>query len=146
MDAKIVDRFMSKVEVNEASGCWEWTAGKFEKGYGQFKVNKKPTKAHRVSYEMFIGTIGKGLCVCHRCDNPGCVNPYHLFKGTHKQNSEDMVKKGRSYSKLEEKTVLFIRKFLKRKGRGRGAFLARWFGVDTTTISKVKHYKQWRHV
>lgn len=91
------DRFIEKVEKTDS--CWNWTAGKYRGGYGQFRrlVDGKWTmaKTHRYSYEYFKGAIPKGYQICHTCDNPSCVNPEHLFAGTHKDNMQDMVKKGR---------------------------------------------------
>lgn len=77
------------------NGCWLWTKTRNSNGYGQVKIDKKHWFVHRASYTIFKGDIPCGLCVCHSCDNPSCVNPDHLWLGTRKQNSEDMVRKGR---------------------------------------------------
>ena len=96
---KVLQRFEAKFEKTE--GCWEWNGAKIINGlpYGLFrKIRKKPMKlAHRCSYEFYIGRIEVGLCVLHRCDNPGCVNPEHLFLGTQEENIKDMIDKGRAY-------------------------------------------------
>ena len=89
------ERFWSKV-LKVEGGCWEWQAGKFTTGYGQFGLDKKQRTAHRVSYELANGPIPDGLLVRHACDNPGCVNPAHLLLGTHKDNTWDMILRGRS--------------------------------------------------
>jgi hypothetical protein len=96
-------KFESKLIVNTVpssphvdTGCWEWRAAKTKKGYGLFCVASKLIYAHRFSFEAYKGEITTGLFVCHRCDNKSCVNPNHLFLGSAKDNSEDMVKKGRA--------------------------------------------------
>lgn len=86
--------FWSKVLIIPEHTCWEWIACKQE-GYGRFSVNKRLTLAHRFSYELHYGPIPKGLLVCHKCDNPGCVKPDHLFLGTHHDNLIDSLNKGR---------------------------------------------------
>ena len=89
----IEDRFFSKVKYS--TGCWEWNAYKNKDRYGVFlKKSKQRILAHRWSYEYFRGPLGKLLC-CHECDNPSCVNPFHLFKGTQSENMKDSWAKGR---------------------------------------------------
>lgn len=79
------------------SGCWEWTGMRDPKGYGYVTVpGKGSRRAHRVSYEEFVGPIPPGLCVMHACDNPPCINPSHLSVGTTRDNMHDMIRKGRA--------------------------------------------------
>lgn len=92
-------RFLHKVIYDPVTECWTWIGSKYRFGYGHFrrKINDKWVmyKAHRYAYEFYNGVIPTGALVCHRCDNPGCVNPKHLFTGTHLDNTLDMVSKGR---------------------------------------------------
>lgn len=88
------DRFWSKVD--QSGDCWEWTAAANRQGYGKFKARSYVlVPAHRHSWELANGPIPAGMYVCHRCDNPRCVRPDHLFLGTHQDNVTDMMAKGR---------------------------------------------------
>jgi hypothetical protein len=146
------DRFMSHVQKSD-SGCWLWNAYRNHNGYGQLTVcpGNKRMLAHRVSYLLHVGEIPSGLCVLHKCDVPACVNPDHLFIGTKKRNSEDMVAKGRAAgakgechvcSKLREQDVVEI---LKSRHVARKE-LANQFNVTPRTINGIWSREIWRHV
>jgi hypothetical protein len=127
-----MDRFWEKVKKSD--GCWLWTAGTNGKGYGKIRINRKDVTTHRVSWEMRNGPIPDGMCVCHKCDNPLCVNPDHLFLGTHAENMRDRDLKGRNAAtKLSAEAV---REILTRK-ESQSAY-AKKFGVAQPTISMVQ--------
>ena len=77
--------------------CWEWKSATVSRGYGYMTAMSKQYYAHRVSYEIHHGPIDEGMFICHHCDNMICVNPEHLFMGTAKDNTRDMIAKGRSW-------------------------------------------------
>lgn len=141
-------RFESKFSVTP--GCWIWNAGLTEDGYGVFVAKRKNWMAHRFSYEFYVEPIPKGLFVCHRCDNPLCVNPDHLFLGTPLDNMLDKTAKGRNLSpkgvrhgsnKLSEDQVRAIRqdgRFLKD--------ISRDYGVSIANISSIKKRTIWSHI
>ena len=82
------ERLLNKVSIDKEPGCWNWKASIIKDGYGQFKFEGKMEDAHRVSYKVFIGPIPENLHVLHKCDNPSCINPDHLFLGTQRDNAE----------------------------------------------------------
>jgi len=141
-----VERFLSKVEFSDAE-CWVWRGARNEAGYGLFDN----MGAHRASYELLVGEIPEGLLVCHRCDNPWCVNPRHLFLGSQKDNLRDMVEKGRSArgiqnsrSKLSEAEVLELRRRYE-AGESR-EMLARDFCITRGAVWNIGTRKQWKHL
>ena len=153
-----IKRFCSKFKQGGEEECWEWEAHKV-KGYGQVWNGRKNLKAHRVSYELFVGPIPDGLIVRHKCDNPGCVNPHHLEVGTNADNMRDKVERerqprgsGHGKSRLCESEVALIKKFFLRhppvKGKHGGpcGFLARWFGVSQPTVVHINIQRTWTHI
>ena len=147
-----MQRFWSKVDKTSPDGCWEWTASK-SNGYGRFRLNGKRASAHRVSWQMHTGkTVPQGMYICHTCDNPGCVNPKHLFLGTATDNKQDCLRKGRSadvngeknaMSVLTKEEVLLVRSF---RGFMTGRELAKLFNVSPKCISKVQLNQRWKTI
>lgn len=96
-------RLWANLNMSDPDGCWEWLGARLPKGYGFIQGTRwrgedipyRPLRAHRVAYELAVGLIPDGMYVLHRCDNPPCCNPAHLFVGTAKDNARDMVAKGR---------------------------------------------------
>lgn len=100
-----LERFMAKVQKTD--NCWLWTGPLSPLGYGYFSLNAKTVGAHRAAWTLLRGEIPKGMLICHRCDNPKCVNPDHLFVGTDYDNNIDCIKKGRHITpfKWRQKTL-----------------------------------------
>ena len=94
---KTTERFWSRVDTSKGRfACWEWQSFRNEKGYGKMYFMGKMKRAHRIAYELENGPVPDGLLVCHICDNPPCCNPWHLAAATPKQNTQDMINKGRA--------------------------------------------------
>ena len=146
----IEDRFWEKVD--KSGECWIWTACTDGHGYGVMSVPGGYTKAHILSYRMHVGEIPRGLCVLHKCDNPRCVNPDHLFLGTRRDNALDRDRKGRVAhgeshyaAKLTNKQVREIRERWD-AGGVRIIELARDYGVNDGNIEQIVKRKTWRRV
>lgn len=90
----ITANFFARIQRSDA--CWLWTGGRGTRQYGKWSVRGKWYPAHRLAYTAFVGLIPDGMLVLHKCDNPPCVRPDHLFLGTHADNTADMIAKGRS--------------------------------------------------
>ena len=144
-------RLMSRIEIKDS--CWVWKGWVSPKGYGYIRVGNNCKSTHRVSYEVFIGDIEKGMCVCHTCDNPSCINPEHLWIGSNQDNAIDREKKGRGRnnkgenhgrSKLKESDIPTILKLLEDGIYQRE--IARRHGVHQATIFRVSKKKSWKHV
>jgi hypothetical protein len=140
----VSERFWQKVG-RSPSGCWDWTAARDRCGYGRLKVDGGIKSAHRLSWVLANGPIPDGLHVCHTCDNPGCVNPVHLFVTDHRGNMADMAAKGRSprgvasrSAKLTRRDILAIRADDRLQ-----RIIAEKYGVQPQTISSVKRRLTW---
>lgn len=141
----IEDRFWSKVDRSGGpDACWPWTAGR-RSGYGSFMVSRRPfirTTAHRVAVLLTNGPVDKDLLVCHRCDNPPCCNPAHLFVGTHTDNMRDAAQKDRlpsgsshTFSRLTEEEVREMKRF--RADGHRLRILSARYGVTESAVSRI---------
>lgn len=140
------------------SGCWEWQAVKDGKGYGKVGHSKKDWLAHRLVFNLCVAPVSPAMLVCHRCDNPACVNPAHLFAGTSSDNLKDMSSKGRHRNpcprgerkpapKLSDDAVRDIRRTVS-AGVGGGVVrrLAEKHGVSASLVSNVIHRHRYASV
>lgn len=126
------------------TGCILWTGPKHPCGYGYITAtDAKPTVAHRAAWINARGPIAKGLFVCHKCDNPPCINPDHLFLGTHADNMRDMAAKGRASRPSAKLTAEAVREI--RESTQTSISLAQKFGVRPSAIRKAKAGSTWRH-
>ncbi len=136
--------------------CWVWKKATDRDGYGVLQgANGKQVRAHRVSYQLLVGEFDEKLMVLHRCDNPSCVNPDHLFLGTNMDNVKDKVTKGRCVNPCGEESVLAVlsekmvkeirRRYKPRTKRNSGAALAREFGVSPSTVNRIVRGLRWKH-
>lgn len=159
MTKQDIDRFWSKVRKCR-NGCWEWQGWKTKRGYGHFNFKGRPFRAHRISWFLKTGSLSEFnpfeiSCILHKCDNPSCVNPEHLFIGTQQDNADDMVQKNRlpkisrvgqnnGHVKLTEECVINIRReytegVLRKELRER-------YNVSKTAISAIINRRRWVHI
>lgn len=167
--APLAARFWAKVRKSDA--CWEWTGSRYPNGYGQFRGKGARGYAHITSWELHSGPVPDGFWVLHRCDNPPCVRPEHLFVGPPKTNTADMWAKGRArptgarperqrlrlhpelalrgeaspVAKLTEVAVREIRAAHAAGGISKRALGAR-YGVSDATIGFIVRRETWAHV
>lgn len=154
-NSKTRERFWSKVDRRYPDDCWTWKGNRGSNRYGLFRMGgRQKVGAHRAAWILTHGKIPDGLHVCHRCDNPVCVNPAHLFLGTHAENMADAAAKGRmwqprgednSSAKLTEGDVREIR-HLHKVGGLRQVDIAQRFDISRPLVSLIVNRKKWRHV
>lgn len=138
-----LERFEEKIYYS-LDGCWYWLGGLNPDGYGQMCIKRVAKQASRVSYRIYKGEIPEGMHICHTCDNPSCVNPYHLWAGTRKDNMLDMVQKGRNgytgrkltQGKAEEIRVLAKNTHCKT--------IAKQFNVCYDTVKRIVRGEIWK--
>ena len=144
-DGEVIEKIKLTVAVS-SNGCWEWTGLLDRNGYGKMSYQGKLMFVHRVSYSLFRGEIPRGMNVCHKCDNPKCVCPDHLFLGTQKDNMHDCIRKGRRNShkrrKLTNEQASEVRDRLLR-GEGQLS-IANDFHVSQATVSLIKLNKRYQ--
>lgn len=150
MKANTLDSVWERVDVRGADECWPWTGG-FAGSYGQLSIGGRRQPAHRAAFHAHTGIDPGDLCVCHRCDNPACCNPAHLFLGTVRENTHDAMQKGRlargerhPLARLSESAVHRIRE-RHRAGESQ-ASIARAFAVTPRSIRLILTGQTWRHV
>lgn len=147
----IEERFMQRVKKTD--GCWIWIAGKDSDGYSSFRATINGVlhkRGHRASYAMFKGEIGDGMQVLHSCDNPGCVNPDHLFLGTIDDNMKDKIAKGRARVPKGEESVHAVLSEKQAQAILLDArpytAIAADYGVTASTVGNIKNRESWRHL
>jgi hypothetical protein len=149
----LAERFWDKVNIRTDDECWLWIAHINKDGYGMLIVDGKAERAHRISYKLTKGTIPLNMSVLHRCDNPGCVNPNHLFLGTQAQNIADMVFKNRQKglkggdhpsAKLTNNDAIEIIKLRKLGWTCR--LIAQKFNISPSLVSAITCGSAWKHI
>lgn len=152
INLELIERFHEKWVLSD-NGCWEWQAATAGLGYGVIRIprTRRQEYAHRMSYLIHHGELDKKEEVCHSCDNPLCVKPSHLFKGSSKDNSQDMKSKSRHLfgelngaSKLTDDKVRQIHKLVE-QGVSQGK-VARSYGIAQSTVHKILRGQRWERI
>jgi hypothetical protein len=149
MKDKIKEHIERNIERIPECGCWIWMACYNSGGYGLLSISGRKCRVHRIIWELYNGPIVKGMYVLHRCDTPSCVNPHHLFLGTHTDNMRDMIKKGRGRCVGEKNTstILSNKSVLKIREDNRiYKLISKDFGISVSTISHIKTGRSWSHL
>ncbi len=158
MGLVVFKKFWERVNKNGPNGCWEWMGARHTFGHGSVYIGRRSdgrsisVLAHRFSYSIFNKDLCSHRLVCHKCDNPCCVNPDHLFLGTHKDNTQDMLRKGRgrynpvrgektAKAKLKNEDIPKIRA----DPRSQRAIAAE-YGVNHKLICDIKRRRLWSHI
>jgi hypothetical protein len=138
------------VEQRGPDECWPWTCTRDSYGYGVLKSSGKMLKAHRVAYARAHGAVPPSLCVCHRCDNPSCVNPNHLWAGTNLDNIRDRSGKHRTHRPLGQTHPMVkltenqVREIL--DSTETHTKVAARFGITFQTVSRIRRKELWKHL
>lgn len=132
-------------------GCWVWMLARTASGYGHVRFHGRMWRAHRLAYALAKGPIPAGLCVCHSCDNPACVNPDHLWLGTHLANRRDAVRKNRQakgeqqgHARLFRCEVMSAKEAFSMGMASRD--IARFYGVSRECVEGIVRGRNWKHV
>ena len=145
-------RVYAKITIPDDDGCWPWNGYRDAKGYGSVHVEGQTEKAHRVAYFIEHGYIPEGMHVLHRCDNPPCCRPDHLFLGTNEENVHDKVAKGRDikvHGERHHRAVLKesdVREIRLLEGILTQEQLSEGFGVSKRQIGRIQRGEAWAHV
>ena len=148
----LAQRFWSKVNIADLFDCWEWKASKNKLKYGTFGFDNKIILAHRFVWILIYGNIPKNFCILHKCDNPSCCNPSHLFLGTNKDNVIDKVNKDRQHhpkgtkngqSRLTENQVIEIIKLSKTRTSKE---IINMMNVSKSSVYSIVENRSWKHI
>jgi lambda repressor-like predicted transcriptional regulator len=136
-----LDDFWKRIDKSP-TGCWLWTGTRDSQGYGRFKIDGKYWGAHRLAFTELKGPIPDGLFVCHHCDVPACINPEHLYAGTHDDNMRDVSRRERNARILDWETAMVIRDL---KGAGVSSReVAKQYGVSSYTVRAIWANRVWK--